>query len=162
MSSTPLPISLATLDDIDLRLLRLLQQDASRTTKELAAELGLSITPVHERMKRLERDEVITGYVALVNRQKLGKSLMAICTISLREHSRTVIEQFDRSIKKLPEVLECYNIAGQHDYVLKIVLRDMQEYQAFMLKLADVKAIATTQTSFVLREIKNSNAVELP
>jgi DNA-binding Lrp family transcriptional regulator len=150
-----------SLDDTDTYLLALLQQDASRTTKELAAELGLSITPVHERIKRLEREDVIRGYVALVNRTKLGKTLMAICTISLKEHSRSAIDQFDHSIAHIPEVVECLNIAGQSDYVLKVVLRDMQEYQSFMLKLAELPSIATTQTSFVLREIKNSTVITL-
>jgi Lrp/AsnC family leucine-responsive transcriptional regulator len=148
-------------DDVDMRLLELLQEDASRTTKDLAAALHLTQTPVHERIKRLEREGVITRYVALLNPNKLHKTLMAICCISLKEHSQKVIEQFDRDIARLPEVLECYNIAGQFDYMLKTVVSDMTEYQAFMLKLAKFKCIANVQTSFVLREIKHTTAFSL-
>ncbi len=150
-----------SLDEVDMRLLGLLQENASRTTKELATELHLTQTPVHERIKRLEREEIIVRYVALLNPRKLDKTLMAMCFISLKEHSQKVIEQFDRDIALLPEVLECYNIAGQFDYMLKTVVSDMNEYQAFMLKLAKLKCIANVQTSFVLREIKHTTALSL-
>jgi Lrp/AsnC family leucine-responsive transcriptional regulator len=150
-----------SLDEVDMRLLELLQEDASRTTKDLAALLHLTQTPVHERIKRLEREGFIMRYVALLNPQKLDKTLTAMCFISLKEHSQKVIKQFDRDIARLSEVLECYNIAGQFDYMLKIVVSDMTEYQAFMLKLAKLECIANVQTSFVLREIKHTTALAL-
>jgi Lrp/AsnC family leucine-responsive transcriptional regulator len=157
--STKHPLS--TLDDTDIRILEILQRDAKLTTKEIAFQIDLSVTPVYERIRRLERDGFIKHYVALLDRTKTEKSLIVHCFISLKEHSKPIINKFDRDITLIPEVMECYNIAGQFDYLLKVVVADMNEYQFFMQKLADFDSIVNVQTSFVLREVKYSTELSL-
>ncbi len=152
---------LSQLDDTDIRILEILQRDAKLTTKEIAFQIDLSVTPVYERIRRLEREGFIEKYVALVSRTHAEKSLIVHCFLSLKEHSKPIISKFDRDIALIPEVMECYNIAGQFDYLLKVVVADMNEYQLFMQKLADFDSIVNVQTSFVLREVKYTTELHL-
>lgn len=148
------------LDDTDRRILQLLQQDAFQTNKELAAKLSLSTTPIYERIKRLEREGYIRGYVALVDKNKVGRSLVAYCQVSLKEHTQAFIREFEEEIGHLPEVIECYNIAGPYDYLLKIMVRDMDDYRRFLVeKLAVLAHIDGPQSAFVMAEIKHSTAL---
>lgn len=146
-----------TIDPTDMRILNLLQEDAHLTNKEIAAQLGLSTTPVFERIKRLEEDGIISQYVALVNRQKLDYALLAFCNVSLKEHSRNFLKQFENEVRSLKEVIECYHVAGMFDYLLKVVVKDMDAYQDFIVnKLAALDNIGNVQSSFVMTEIKYS------
>lgn len=130
------------------------------TTKELAAELHLSSTPIFERRKRLEREGFIRGYVALVDKAKMGRSLVAYCQVTLKEHTQEFIREFEEKVRELPEVVECYNIAGPYDYLLKIVVADMDAYRTFLVeKLAALAHIGGPQSAFVMAEIKHSTAV---
>jgi len=150
------------LDKTDKKLLDLLQQDAKMTTKQLAHHLGLSLTPVFERMKRLERNGVIEKYVAIINKEKVGKELIAFCNVSLKHHSHDVIREFEAEIVKFPEVLECHHIAGMYDYMLKIITRNMDTYHNFIYnKLASIENIGNVRSSFVMREIKTGTHIHL-
>ena len=117
-----LPVSL---DEKDRGILRLLQENAKITVREIAAKIHLSTTPVHERIKRMEDSGVILQYATLVNHSKVKKGLMAICYVSLKEHNKKSGAKFIRTIQELPEVIECYNISGQFDFMLKVVVENM-------------------------------------
>lgn len=148
------------MDSTDREILKFLQQDAKLTTKELASRLNLSPTPVYERVKRLENEGVIKKYVAIVDREKVGKNLMVFCNIRLKEHARDAGEKFVREIVALEEVIECLNISGEYDFMIKVVVTDMREYQSFLMnKLASLENIGSTHSIFVMSEIKNETAL---
>ncbi|MGW8121528.1 Lrp/AsnC family transcriptional regulator [Roseivirga echinicomitans] len=145
------------MDRVDKQILRLLQLDAKRTTKEIAAELGLTTTPVHERIKKLEREGYIQQYSIRIDRKKVGLMMMAFCSVSLKNHERSFIEKFEEDIQLLDEVIDCYHIGGMFDYLLKVLVPDMDGYQRFISKkLADLDNIGNVQSSFVMSEIKHS------
>ncbi len=149
------------LDDTDRDILRFLQQDAKLTTKELASRLNLSPTPVYERIRRLENEGVIKKYVALVDREKVGRGLMVLCNIRLKEHAKEAGAKFVKAIIEMIEVTECLNISGDYDFLIKVVVRDMREYQSFIMnKLASLDNIGSTQSIFVMGEIKNDPSFE--
>ena len=155
---TPAP----TLDAMDQAILSMLQTDAFLTHKEIAAALGLSTTPVYERIRRLERSGVIRGYVALLDRARVGKPLVVMCAVSLKEHALPLLERFQEAVCALPEVTEVLHIAGGFDYLLKVVVADMAAYQHFIVdKLARLDNVGHAQSSFVLTELKYSTAVPL-
>ena len=146
------------IDATDSKILTLLQQDGKMTTKEVSAKLGLTITPVHERIKKLERNGYINHYTAIVDRKKVGLNLLVFCSVSLKNHQRAYIGKFESDIRHLSEVVECYHIGGMFDYLLKVVIHDMDEYQSFIsTKLADLDNIGNVQSSFVMSEIKCSS-----
>ena len=146
----------AQLDDTDREIVRLLQEDGKMKIKEIAGQLGITNTPVFERIKRLEQENVITGYSDSVDREKLGFQLIAFCSVSFDQHKSELIGNFESDVKALPEVLECYHIAGMFDYLMKVMVKDMGEYQQFITrKLAALKYIGKVQSSFVMTEVKN-------
>ena len=150
------------LDQVDKAILNLLQEDSRYTTKQLSAQLNLSPTPIYERVKRLEQEGYIRKYVALLDKQKLGKGLIVFCNVSLKEHANPLGEKFVNQILSLPEVVECYNISGQYDFMLKVLVSDMPEYQNFIIhKLAALENIGSTHSIFVMGEIKYSTTVPL-
>ena len=139
------------LDATDIKILEILQQDGRITTKALADQLNLTTTPVFERVKRLEKDGVIKKYVALVDNRKLDLSLTAFISISLTKHSRTYLEKFVTEVNQYPEVMECYHIAGNFDFLLKKVVKNMEKYESFILtKLSTIANLGQVQSSFVL------------
>ena len=149
------------LDSKDKKLLILLQNDAKKTTKQLAQDLDLSVTAVFERVKKLERQKIIEKYVCLVDKAKLNKSFIIISHVKLIQHKKEYITQFEREIIQFPEVLECFHVAGDYDYILKICVRDIEEYREFMVsKLTNLQHIASTQSSFMIKEVKNSTVIE--
>src|SRR3977135_4510970 len=109
------------LDEKDRLILRLLQENAKITVREIATRVHLSTTPVHERIKRMEDSGVILQYATLVNHSRVRKGLMVICYVSLKEHSKKSGAKFIRTINELNEVIECYNISGEFDFMLKVV-----------------------------------------
>jgi Lrp/AsnC family leucine-responsive transcriptional regulator len=150
-----------SIDATDKNILRLLQQDAKMKIKEIAASLNMTSTPIFERIKRLEKTGYIERYTAIVNKEKVGFGLIVLCSVSLQTHDVDIIEEFERDIQKLSEVIECYHTTGEADYLLKIIVRDMQSYQHFVSKkLAALNNIGRVQSSFVINEIKN--ATHLP
>lgn len=149
------------LDSKDKKLLILLQNDSKKTMKQLAGELDLSVTAVFERIKKLEKQHVIDKYVALVDKTKLHKSFIVLCHVRLAQHKKEYISQFEKEIIQFPEVLECFHVSGDHDYILKICVRDIEEYRDFMVsKLTNLQHIASTQSSFMIKEVKNSTVIE--
>ena len=145
------------LDKIDILILRELQKDAKLTTKELAAKVNLSPSPVFERQKRLERDGYIRRYVAVVDPVKVGNGIMVLCTVRLKQHNKEFSREFTSVISGLDEVVECFNTSGDYDYQLKIYARDMRHYQDFVLgTLGDLDCIGSLHSIFVIGEVKNS------
>ncbi|MFN4084779.1 MAG: Lrp/AsnC family transcriptional regulator [Spirosomataceae bacterium] len=145
------------LDPTDLKILQLLQKDGLMTNKEIAAELNLTTTPVHERIKRLRRDGIIEKYTIQVNKRKLNKNLIVFCNVSLKEHAQEFLTRFERDVQTLPEVVECYCISGGSDFLLKIIVSDIEEYKHFILnKLAALANIGNAQSHFVVTEVKQS------
>ena len=121
------------IDEIDIKILRALQEDARQTTKELAAKVNLSTTPVFERLKRLEREGYIRQYVAILDAEKLDLGFEVYCSVKLKQMSRDVARDFTRMIRQIPQVAECYNISGEYDYLLKIRARNMKQYNDFII-----------------------------
>ena len=149
------------LDPKDKKLLVLLQNNAKKTTKELASELDLSVTAVFERIKKLEKQQIIKRYVALLNPEKIQKNFIVLCHVKLVQHKKEYISQFEKEITQFPEVLECFHVSGDSDYILKICVKDIQEYREFMVsKLTNLQHIASTQSSFMIKEVKNSTVIE--
>lgn len=150
------------MDLTDLTILKLLQQDARITHKEIAAKLNMTITPIYERIKKLERQGVIKKYVALMNAELLDKSLVAFTTITLKEHSKAYIKKFELEITSIPEVVECFHLAGQFDYLLKIITHDMKAYQRVVIdRLASMENISNVISSFVLTEVVHTTEIPL-
>lgn len=146
------------LDSKDLSILALLQQNARITVKEIADKIHLSTTPVHERIKRLEASGVIKQYATLVDHTKVKKGLMAICYVSLKEHSKTAGTKFIKAINAMPEVIECYNISGEFDFMLKVVTEDMNAYYDFHVnRLSNIENMGHVQSIFVMGIIKQTH-----
>ena len=147
-----------TLDEKDKAILRLLQADAKITVREIAAKVHLSTTPVHERIKRMEDTGVILRYATLVDHSKVKKGLMAICYVSLKEHNKRSGAKFIRTIQELPEVVECYIISGEFDFLLKVTVDNMDDYYDFHVnKLGQVENIGHVQSTFVMGVIKQTH-----
>ncbi|MEK6509127.1 Lrp/AsnC family transcriptional regulator [Myroides sp. C4067] len=148
------------LDETDLKLLRILCNNSNLTTKEIALQVNLSATPVFERIKRLEKEGFIKKYIALIDAEKLNKGFIVFCNIKLKQHERLINNKFVEDIMLIDEVVECYNISGDFDFILKVYANDMKHYQDFVFnKLAMVDSIGSTHSSFVMREIKNTHNI---
>lgn len=149
-----------SLDEVDLQLLRMLGENSNVTMKELAARINLSLSPVFERVKRLEANGYIKKYIALIDAEKLQYGLIVFCNIKLKQHDKKIGHEFVADIMRLNEVVECYNISGDFDFLLKVVARDMKHYQDFVFnKLGSVKSIGSTHSTFVMSETKHSHNI---
>jgi Lrp/AsnC family leucine-responsive transcriptional regulator len=152
-----------TLDKIDKQLLKLLGENSNVTVKDLATAVKLSATPVFERVKRLETNGYIKKYIALLDAEKLNYGLIIFCNIKLKQHDKGIGNDFVDDIMQLTEVVECYNISGDFDFLLKVYARDMKHYQDFVFnKLGSVKSIGSTHSTFVMCENKNTINIHLP
>jgi len=150
------------LDRTDLAILRTLQDNAKLTTKELAAAVHLTPTPVFERLKRLERQGVIKKYVAVLDAQKLNRAFVVFCSVKLSRMNHDIALDFIQRIREIPEVTECYNISGDFDYLLKINVQDMAQYQRILLdKLGTIESLGAVKSSFVMDEVKHSYGISL-
>ena len=123
------------LDQVDMQILRTLQENARLTVKELASKVSLSSTPVFERLKRLEGSGYIRKYMAVLDAEKLNRGFVVFCSVKLRRMNRDIAAEFARIVQDIPEVTECYNISGSFDYLLKIHAPDMKHYQEFILNV---------------------------
>jgi DNA-binding Lrp family transcriptional regulator len=149
-----------SLDEKDLAILRLLQDNARITVKEIADQIHLSTTPVHERIKRLEANGVIKQYATLIDGTKVKKGLMVICYVSLNQHSKKSGGQFIKLINELPDVVECYSISGEFDFMLKIVTEDMNSYYNFHVnKLSQADNISQVQSVFIMGIVKQTHII---
>lgn len=150
------------LDDIDIKILRTLQCNANLTTKELAALVNLSPSPVYERQRRLEKEGYIEKYVAVVNPKKAGNSMIVFCNICLKQHNKEMGQSFMAAISTIKEVTECYNTSGDYDFMMKIYVRNMEHYQDFVLNtLGVIESIGSLHSVFVIGEVKNAHSVPI-
>ncbi len=150
------------LDNIDLGILRILQSDARLTTKQVADKLGLTTTPIFERIRKLEKEGYIKNYVAVLDNKKINRALLVFCNVQLKEHSKKMLSDFERNVSKLPEVMECHHTAGVFDYLIKVAVKDMSDYQDFITnKMATIENIGQVQSSFVMTEVKSDTAFPL-
>jgi Lrp/AsnC family transcriptional regulator, leucine-responsive regulatory protein len=149
-------------DEIDDAILRELQADGRLANADLARRIGLSQAATHARVRRLERDGVIAGYVALVDREQAGFDLLCFVNVSLRAHRHEDIERFKAAVIAMPEVLEVHHVTGEHDYVLRVALHNRRDLERFLVdRLSLLAGIARIQTSLVLREVKRTTALPI-
>ncbi|WP_298541522.1 Lrp/AsnC family transcriptional regulator [uncultured Aquimarina sp.] len=146
------------LDQTDTTILRILQRDSKKTAKEIAMILNLTPSPVYERVRRLEKQGFIKKYVAILDKKLIDRSITTICQVSMRYHNEAFIEKFEEQIQNLDEVQECYHMAGQVDFILKIHTKSLEEYHDFVkTKLSKIENIGVLNSTFVLKEIKHSS-----
>ena len=147
-----------TLDQKDLAILKLLQSNARVTVKEISDKVNLSTTPVFERIKWMEETGVIKQYATLIDPAKLNKRLMVIVYVSLKQHNKTAGSKFVKTINEMGEVLECYSISGEFDFMLKIVVEDMNAYYDFHVnRLSEMENIGNVQSIFVMGIVKDTH-----
>lgn len=151
-----------TLNNTDLQILRTLQRNAKLTTKELAEAVHLTPTPVFERQKRLERQGYIKKYVAILDPDRLNQSLLVFCKVKLKQINHEIADEFSRRIRRIPEVIECYNTSGTYDYLLKVRAADMRQYQEFILnKLGNIENLSSLESTFVMSEVKQEYGINI-
>ena len=150
------------LDKVDLQILRTLQENARLTTKELAAQVSLSSTPVFEWLKRLEREGYIKKYIAVLDADKLNQGFVVFCNVKLRRMNKDIAMEFTRIIQNIPEVTECYNISGSYDYLLKIHAPNMKYYQEFIINvLGTIDSLGSLESMFVMDEVKHDYGLHI-
>jgi len=149
-------------DHIDKKLLHLLQTDSKQTNKALSLQLNLSVTAVYERIRKLEKNGIIKQYVALIDKTKVDKDFVAFCHVKLTQHSQDYVVMFEREVNKLDEVLECYHLSGDYDYLLKVLVKDMKAFRVFMVeKLTKINHIGSTHSMFMINEVKYTTAISV-
>jgi Lrp/AsnC family leucine-responsive transcriptional regulator len=150
------------IDDTNRRILNILQERGSITNAELAGMIGLAPATVFERVKKLEKNGIITNYVALVDPQAVGKAIIAFVFITMNDYTQETIQHLSVEISKMPEVLECYRLSGDKDYLLKVVADDIPSYDAFVFnKLARLQKVGKFSSMFVLSTVKYQTKIEL-
>lgn len=150
------------LDTTDIAILNILQKDSKTTTKEISHALKLSVTAIYERIKKLERQRIITHYSALLDKKKVGKNFGVFCHIKLARHTKEFVSEFEKQVLQFPEVQECFHVSGDYDYILKVNVKDMEAYRLFLInKLTTLNGIGSTQSTFVVSELKNSTVIDL-
>jgi Lrp/AsnC family leucine-responsive transcriptional regulator len=154
--------SLQELDALDKAILSTLQIEGNISTVELARRIALSTPATHARLKRLEEQGFIDHYAAIVSREQAGFDLMCFVHISLAAHTTEQVEKIRTAIAKMPEVLECFHITGEYDYILKVALRNRKDLERFLLdRLTPIPGMARIHTSLVLNEVKSTTALPL-
>lgn len=150
------------IDELDKKILKHLQEDSKKTNKEISNDLGLSVTAIYERIRKLEREGVIYKYVALLNAGKVEKDFMVLCQIKLIQHKKDFLTRFEKEITMLPEVIECLHVSGDYDYILKVLVKDMDAYREFMVtKLTSLDHIGSTKSIFTINKVKQSTVLNL-
>ncbi len=142
------------MDHIDYKIIRALQRDCRQTVAELGAQVGLSPSACHRRVRQLEDDGVVKGYVASLNAKSLGLNLQVFVEISLSSQSKETLEAFEAAVARMPEILECHLISGQADYILRVATRDIDEYgRLHRDRLAQLPGVARMHSNFSLRTV---------
>lgn len=153
---------MSELDSVDIEILKLLQKDALLTNKEISFKLHKSIATIHERIRRLRDQGYIKRSVAILDRKKINKGLIAFSQVLLNDHTTNNLAEFEREVIKFPEVMECFQMAGTYDFILRIATTDMDAYHHFYrYKLAALPNITSIQSFFVLSETKSDTAYPL-
>ncbi len=150
------------LDEVDLQILALLQRDGRITNADLAKAVSLSPPSVLQRVRALEKAGLIRGYHALLDPERLGLKITALVQITLALHQDMAIERFRRAVQDIPDILECHHVSGDFDFLLKVVVRDMKAYEAFVReKLSRIKGVGQIRTSFVMGTPKLTTEIPL-
>jgi Lrp/AsnC family leucine-responsive transcriptional regulator len=150
------------LDKIDIQILKLLQKDANLNNKEIAFKLHKSVTTIHDRIRKLTDQGFIQRTVAILNRKKINRNIIAFPQVLMTSHTAAILIEFEREVVKFEEVMECFQMSGDCDFILRIASRDMESYSTFLRdKLAELPNVMTVKSSFVLREIKSDTAYPL-
>ena len=150
-----------SLDAFDRRILAILQEDATVSVADIAQRVGLSATPCWKRIKRLEREGVIERRVSILNREKLGLAVTVIVAIRTARHSDDWLDAFAKGVAQIPEVVEFYRMSGEIDYLLKVVARDIADYDRIYRKLTKVADLHDVSSSFAMQEIKSTTTLPL-
>lgn len=155
-------VSKLNLDSLDIKILKILQNNSQHTLKDIAGQVNLSLSPTHDRIKRLEMDNYILGYVGLLNRKKLNLGLMVHCQVTLEKQNKSNFSEFEQSIKEFPEVISCHLVSGNFDYYLNVISEDVESYNRFYQeKLAVLPSVAHISSLFVMDEIKTTTSLPL-
>ena len=150
------------MDNIDKKILQLLQKNARLTYKEIGDQINLSQTPVFDRIKRMETSGVIEKYVTILNKRSLGKTMTVYSQVTLNNQTVDVSSKFDQAMGELPEVVECHFVSGSFDYLLKIIVPDMESYHAFhQKKLSIIPGVAQINSFFVMNEVKSTSEIPI-
>jgi len=150
------------LDSIDKKLINILQTDSKTSTKRISNQLHLSVTAIYERIKKLEKNGVIKNYITVLDKEKIGMNFTVFCKVKLVQHKHIFIEKFEKEVLQFQEVLECFNISGDYDYSLKVVVENQKAYRKFLNeKLTTLDYIGSTYSTFIISEVKNSTVVML-
>lgn len=156
------PSTSLSLDSVDIRILNLLQEDGRLSVRELARKVNLSVTPVHQRLRRLESSGIIDHYAAVINTGKIASFIVFFVNIVLKEHSTRLGGEFIRQITSFPEVVEFHVIGGEHDFMIKVIVPDMTAYRRFFVQqLGEVPNIAKLQSIIVLETIREDSRIPL-
>jgi len=151
-----------SLDKIDTKILDLLQQNSNRTTKSIAKALGMTTTPIFERIKKMEKQGYIKKYVAVLNNKKIGLKQTVFIGITLQGHTRSYLEKFVKQINGFPEIIECHRVSGNFDYLLKLVVEDIEAYETFIIsKLTLLPYLGNVQSLITLSTAKETNEIDL-
>jgi Lrp/AsnC family leucine-responsive transcriptional regulator len=150
------------LDALDIKILKIIQENSQKTLKDIAEQVNLSLSPTHDRVKRLESDGYIKGYVALLNRKKINLGLLVHCQVTLEKQTSQNFSEFEAAIKAFPEVISCHLVSGNFDYYLNVLSADVESYNRFYQeKLAVLPSVAHISSLFVMDEIKSTTALPL-
>jgi len=148
------------IDNTDKRILEILQLNSNQSIKQIAAQLNLTNTPVHERIKKLEKSGIIESYTANIDAKKIGKDLLVYTNVTLKEHAKEFILNFETKIQATKSVIECHHVSGEHDYILKVLVKNMDDYRDFLTnQLAKIANIGNVHSSFVVGEVKKSAVI---
>ena len=149
-------------DTVDKKILNLLQINSKINIKELALKTGLTQTPIYERIKRLEKSGIIKKYIAVLDKEKIGFTVEVFCQVTLLVHSKELINRFENSVNKMDEVIECFHVAGNYDYLLRVIVKDMKNYQLFLKnKLSVLESVTNVQSTFVMTSTKDNTIYNL-
>ncbi|MBN9072373.1 MAG: Lrp/AsnC family transcriptional regulator [Rhizobiales bacterium] len=150
------------IDDIDRKIIAALQADGKITVNDLAGKVGLSASPCARRVRLLEQAGVIKGYAAIIDQKKVGLPISAFASIKLERQREDALERFSKAVARWPEVVDCYLMTGQRDYLLRVVVHDLEAYERFLNdKLTRLDGVASIETSFALKQVKRSEVLPI-
>jgi Lrp/AsnC family transcriptional regulator len=150
------------MDSIDKKILKILQEDCMISYKDIATSIGLSYNPTYERIRRMEEEGIIKSRVAILDPKKIGVDLFVYCNITLKEQSKKSLIDFEKRIKSIPEIIEAVSLTGVYDYMLKIAIRDIDSYNAFIMnKIANIPNIGQYHSNIVMSVVKDETALPI-
>ena len=150
------------LDSTDVAILKIMQEDATLSTRQIAQRVGLSPTPVFERIRRMRAEGYIRKISAVLDEEKLGCSFVAFCYIKMKQHTYENASKIMKAVQKIDEIAECYNVTGDYDFLMKVYVSSMKAYQEFILNtLGAIESVGSIESTFVMSEIKNDCGISI-